>query len=80
MRADEPPAIPLNTAQNIAGAIADLMRVAMHYGAQFQQNAVTDADTGLVSECVLRALAIIYQRVPTDGELASVFDGSAAVG
>jgi hypothetical protein len=72
--------IPLNTAPAIAGAIADLMRVSMHYGAQHAGGAVSDADTGLVSECVLRALAIIYQRVPTDAELLSVFDGSAVVG
>ena len=73
-------AIPLNTAPVIAGALANLMSVSMHYGAQHAGGAITDADTGLVSECVLRALAIIYQRVPTDAELLSVFDGSAVVG
>ena len=72
--------IPLNTAPVIAGALADLMRVSMHYGAQHAANAVSEADAGIVSEAVLRALAIIYQRVPTDAELASVFDGSAVVG
>lgn len=72
--------IPLNTGQNIAGALANLMRVSMHYGAQTNAGVITDADIGLVSECVLKALAIIYQRIPTDDELMSVFDGSAAVG
>ena len=72
--------IPLNTAPVIAGALANLMRVSMHYGAQHAANAVSDADAGIVSEAVLRALAIIYQRVPTDAELVSVFDGSAVVG
>jgi hypothetical protein len=52
----------------------------MHYGAQHAGGAVSEADAGIVSEAVLRALAIIYQRVPTDAELASVFDGSAVVG
>jgi len=72
--------IPLNTAANIAGALADLMRVSMHYGAQAAANVATDADAGIVSEAVLRALAIVYQRIPTDAEFASVFDGTAAVG
>jgi hypothetical protein len=72
--------IPLNTPPAIAGAIADLMRVSMHYGAQHAGGAVSDADTELVTSCVVRALAVIYQRLPTDAELAGVFDGSAVVG
>jgi len=72
--------IPINSAANIAGAIANLMRVSMHYGAQTNANLITEADIGLVAECVLKALAIIYQRIPTDAELASIFDGSAVVG
>ena len=72
--------IPLNTARNIAGALADLMRVSMHYGAQAAANAATDGDAGIVSEAVLHALAVVYQRLPTDAEFASVFDGTAVVG
>ena len=80
MRPDANVPIPLNTAANIAGALADLMRVSMHYGAQAVGGVATEADAGIVSEAVLRALAIVYQRLPTDAEFASVFDGTAAVG